>query len=88
MSKDSLNDNKDNKRNNKKDKKSKNHQFIRGLSYLSQMGLTIIASVLIGVFLGKFLDKILGTTPWFLLFFSLVGVGAAIRNIFIMSKDK
>lgn len=79
---------KDKKYNEEVNKKTKSYQFIRGLTYLSQMGLTMIVSVLIGVFLGKFLDKTLGTTPWLLLFFSLTGAGAAIRNIFIMSKDK
>ena len=85
MSKESINDKDNNKEINKN---NKSHQFIRGLSYLSQIGLTMIVSVLIGVFLGRFLDKVLGTTPWLLLFFSLTGAGAAIRNIFIMSKDK
>lgn len=38
--------------------------------------------VFIGVFLGRYLDKLLGSSPWLLLVFSLIGVGAAIKVLF------
>ena len=46
------------------------------------------ASVLIGVLLGKYLDRFFGTAPWLLLIFSFLGVGAAIRAIFTIPEDK
>ncbi len=36
---------------------------------------------MIGVFLGRFLDKLLGTSPWLLLLFSLLGVGATFKAL-------
>lgn len=67
-------------------RQSKNRETIRALSYFSQIGVTMASSVLVGVFLGKFLDGLLGTSPWLLLIFSLLGVGAAIKALFNMSK--
>jgi len=46
------------------------------------------ASVLVGVLLGKYLDGLLDTTPWLLLIFSLLGVGAAIKSLFNIPEDK
>jgi ATP synthase protein I len=46
------------------------------------------ASVLVGVLLGKYLDGLFGASPWFLLVFSLLGAGAAIKALFNIPKDK
>ncbi|NLJ57354.1 MAG: AtpZ/AtpI family protein [Tissierellia bacterium] len=46
------------------------------------------ASILVGVLLGKYLDGLLGTRPWLLLIFSLLGVGASIKVLFNISNDK
>jgi F0F1-type ATP synthase assembly protein I len=35
--------------------------------------------VLIGIFAGSFLDKLLGTSPWLLFLFAAFGAGAAIK---------
>lgn len=80
----------DNEDNNKKkpEKKSTNKETLRALMYFSQIGVTMAASVIVGVLLGKYLDKLLGTSPWFLIFFSLLGGAAAIRAIFNIPKDK
>lgn len=64
----------------------KSSQTYRALAYFSQIGVTIVAAVLVGVFLGKFLDSLLGTKPWLLLIFSLLGAGAAIRVLFNTDK--
>ncbi|NLM60667.1 MAG: AtpZ/AtpI family protein [Clostridiales bacterium] len=45
-------------------------------------------TVLLGVFLGKFLDSLLNTSPWLLLVFSLLGAGAAIKSLYDSSKGK
>ncbi|MCL2162996.1 MAG: AtpZ/AtpI family protein [Oscillospiraceae bacterium] len=61
-------------------------EVFRALTFLSQIGIMIIVCVAIGVFLGNFLDGFLGTSPWLLLIFSLLGVAAAFKSIFDMSK--
>ncbi len=66
---------------------SQKHKTIRALADFSQIGITMAASVLVGVLLGKYLDKWLGTEPWFLLIFSLLGVVAAIRSLFQRGKS-
>lgn len=63
-------------------KKKKNSETLRALTTFSQIGVTMAASVLIGVLLGKYLDGLLGTSPWLLLFFSILGAGAAIKSLF------
>ena len=70
------------------DKNPKNGNILYAFAQFSQVGLTMAASTLIGVLLGKFLDGLLGTAPWLLLVFSLLGAGAAIKVLFNISKDK
>lgn len=71
------------------DKQPQNSEALRALAYFSQIGVTMAASVLVGVLLGRYLDELLGTAPWLLLLFSLMGVGAAIKALFNMpKKDK
>jgi len=61
-------------------------ELIRALSFLSQIGFMVAACILTGVLLGRFLDRVLGTSPWFLLFFSLSGAAAAFRSVLEMAK--
>lgn len=68
--------------------KAKKHSSLRALAQISQIGTTMAASILVGVLLGKFLDGLCGTEPWLLLIFSLLGVGAAIKAVYNISKDK
>lgn len=68
--------------------KEKKQGVLRALSFSSQIGITMAACVFIGVFLGKLIDDFLGTSPWFILIFSLLGVAAAFRAIFHMAKKK
>ncbi|MGI6161248.1 MAG: AtpZ/AtpI family protein [Christensenellales bacterium] len=61
---------------------------MKALSFFSQIGITMAACVLIGVFLGRFLDNLLNTSPWLLLLFSLLGVGAALKALFDLAAKK
>lgn len=72
---------------NDKDKQPINSEFLRALAHFSHIGVTMAAAVFIGVLLGKYLDGLLGTSPWLLLVFSLFGVGAALKVLFNLSKD-
>ena len=60
--------------------------FMKALSFLSQIGITIIACVAVGILLGRFLDSQLGTAPWLLLVFTLLGIAAAFKSIFEIAK--
>ncbi|HZW97780.1 MAG TPA: AtpZ/AtpI family protein [Bacillota bacterium] len=72
----------------KRKKKSGQNQVIRSIGYITQIGITIAATIMLGVFLGRILDNWLGTSPWLLLFFSLLGMAAAIKALFEMSNTK
>lgn len=65
--------------NNKNEKKSKNSETIKALVQFSHIGVTVAASIFVGVLLGKYIDELLGTSPWMLLICSLLGVGAAFK---------
>ena len=54
--------------------------------HVSTIAWTMIANVVIGVFMGQWIDKRLGTQPIFLVVLSLLGVVAAIRFLFNMSR--
>lgn len=43
-------------------------------------------SVLIGYGIGRYIDRLLGTDPWFMLFFLLVGVAAGFVEYFQILK--
>jgi len=68
------------------DDKKQRSEIMRALSLLSQIGITIIVCVAIGVVMGSFLDNLLGTSPWLLLVFTLLGSGAAFKSIFDIAK--
>lgn len=63
-------------------KKSDKNKTLRALAQISHTGLTMAAAILIGVFSGRYLDGLFGTSPWLLLIFSLLGAAAAIRLLF------
>ncbi|MEA4969985.1 MAG: AtpZ/AtpI family protein [Candidatus Pelethousia sp.] len=69
-------------------KEEQARELLRALSFLSQIGITMAACVLIGVLVGRFLDNLLGTAPWLLLLFSLLGAAAAIKVLFDFGKGR
>lgn len=54
---------------------------------LSTVGLELGLSVLIGLFVGQYLDEWLGTEPWLLLLFLILGMVAGFRSIFRLLRD-
>ncbi len=54
----------------------------QALSLVMQLGLTLAVCIFIGVFLGKFIDDKAGTSPLFLIVFTLFGIGAAIKTLY------
>ena len=55
---------------------------LKGLAMITQIGLTFVVCIAIGFFVGRFLDGWLGTSPWLLLLFTIIGIGAGFKAIF------
>ena len=58
--------------------------FAKALSKLTQVGVTMIVTIGMCFFIGKWLDKKLGTDIIFLAILTFLGVGAAFRNLYMM----
>lgn len=67
-------------------RKPQQNEFARAMSFLLQIGITIIACLAVGIFLGWLLDRYLGTSPWLMMVCSFFGVGAAFKSIFDFAK--
>ncbi len=54
----------------------------RRFAELGTVALTLPSSIAVGLFMGYFLDKWLGTRPWLLLTFLLLGVASGLLSLF------
>jgi ATP synthase protein I len=54
----------------------------RKLAALSSLGLILPSSIAVGLFLGYFLDNLLGTAPWLLIILTLLGVASGFLSLF------
>lgn len=66
--------------------KKKDKGYVRAFANYSQIAFTVAAVLLISVFIGRFLDRLLGTSPWLLLVLSILGLGAALKSVFNISQ--
>ena len=69
-----------------KDDKPQQNEFARALSFFLQISVTIIACLAVGILLGWWLDRLLDTSPWLMMIFTFLGVGAAFKSIFDFAK--
>ena len=69
-----------------KNDKPQQNEFARALSFFLQISVTIIACLAVGLLLGWWLDRLLDTSPWLLMIFTFLGVGAAFKSIFDFAK--
>lgn len=55
-----------------------------------RVGIDLVSAVIVGFGIGYLLDYILGTKPWLMIVFFMLGSAAGIRNIYrmIQTKDK
>ncbi len=53
-----------------------------GLGWALRVGVEMVSALVVGVGIGLALDWWLGTGPWFLVVFFLLGAGAAIMNVY------
>lgn len=70
----------------KQDRKKHTSDLVKGMSMISQIGVMILACVVIGLFAGRFLDNWLGTSPWLTLLFTFLGAGAAFKYMYELAK--
>jgi ATP synthase protein I len=54
----------------------------QGLAFAMRIGVEIVAALIVGVGIGLLLDYWLGTKPWFLLVFFVLGAAAGFMNVF------
>ncbi len=53
----------------------------------SSLGLEMGVSIVIGLLLGLWLDKVFGTKPWLTILFLLFGMAAGFKNVFQLMKE-
>lgn len=63
------------------------------LAELSSLGLILPSSIVVGLFIGYQLDKLLGTRPWLLVLFFLFGTASGFYSLIrglkkYLDKDK
>jgi ATP synthase protein I len=61
---------------------------LRKLSELASLGLILPSSIAVGLFIGYFLDRWLGTAPWFLLSFTVLGIASGLLSLFRALKKQ
>jgi ATP synthase protein I len=61
-------------------------QLMKSLGFLSSLGISMVAASFIGLFIGIYLDKWLGTSPWMTLIWLGIGIISGFRNIFILTR--
>lgn len=61
---------------------------LRRLAELSSLGLILPSSIAVGLFLGYFLDRWLGTAPWLLLVLTVLGIVSGLLSLFRALKKQ
>ena len=51
---------------------------------MSQVGITMVANIMVGLFIGKYLDQWLHTSPLFLLLFIFIGFFSGIKSVYLL----
>ena len=64
------------------DEKQPKRPDIRRLAELSSIALILPSSIAVGLFMGYLLDKWLGTAPWLLLTFTILGIISGLLSLF------
>ena len=61
---------------------------LRKLAELSSLGLVLPSSIAVGLFFGYLLDRWLGTAPWLLLVFTVLGVVSGLLSLYRALKKQ
>lgn len=65
--------------------KEQRRLLIKSMGFLSGLGISMVASTLIGLAIGYYLDRWLGLNPWMTLIFLGIGIAAGFRNVYILT---
>lgn len=65
------------KKDNKNDKSA-----LKNLALISQVGISIVTPILLGVYIGQFIDRKVGTNGVFAITLIIIGAAAGFLNIF------
>lgn len=63
-------------------KKEDNRSALKNLALISQLGISMVTPILLGVYIGQWIDGRMGTKGIFMLVFILLGVGGGFMNLF------
>lgn len=61
-------------------------RYLKELGYFSTIGLSVALAIFIGLAIGLWLDEKLGTHPWLMIIFLILGIIAGYRNIGLAIK--
>ncbi len=61
-------------------------QLYKSLGFLSSLGISMVAATIIGLAMGYYLDRWLGTSPWLTMLFLGFGIAAGFRNLFVLTN--
>ena len=61
-------------------------ELFKSLGFLSSVGISLVASILIGLAMGYYLDQWLDTGPMFTLIMLLMGIISGFRNVYILTN--
>ena len=67
-----------------KDKKT-NHDVFKALALITQLGIGMLVPVVLCFFIGRWLDNLLNT-GFFIIIFLILGILAAYRNLFVYTR--
>ncbi len=62
-------------------------KFYRQFARISAIGLEMGLSVAVGLAIGYLLDRYLGTRPWLMVTFLILGVIAGFRSLFSLARE-
>lgn len=57
---------------------------MKWMTLISQIGITMVANIMVGLFIGKYLDQWLHTSPLFLLLFVFIGFFSGIKSVYLL----
>lgn len=61
-------------------------QYAIQMAYASSVGIAMVLAIFGCLFVGSWLDRKLGTAPYFTLLFLLIGIVAGFRNLYVLIR--
>lgn len=59
----------------------------KAFSLMTQIAVSMLVPIFICLFIGKWIDNAVGTSPLFMIIFIIIGVGAGFRSIWILTQS-